>query len=160
MRNLRIAVALFLGILCTTAVAQRALVPIVDYKDVSVATSSGKPATVEQVKDAVIAAGKKLNWDMAFAANSGLVATLVVANKHTISVDISVAPDKYSITYRSSINMKYSPGENNQSDYRYYQSKAARGGRPDPTGGPFIHPAYNQWVQALNSAIEAELRKL
>jgi hypothetical protein len=125
-----------------------------------VATSSGKPVTAEQVKDAIVAAGKKLTWDMAFAANNGLVGTLVVANKHTISVDISVAPDKYSIKYRSSINMKYSAAENNKADYRYYQSSAARAGRPDPGGQSVIHPAYNQWVQALNSAIDAELRKL
>ena len=156
----RIVFVLFLGVLSTTAVAQRALVPITDYKDLSVATSSGKPVTVEQVKDAIVAAGKKLTWDMAFAANNGLVGTLVVANKHTISVYISVAPDKYSIKYRSSINMKYSAAENNTSDYRYYQSSSARAGRPDPTGGPYIHPAYNQWVQALNTAIEAELKKL
>ena len=56
--------------------------------------------------------------------------------------------------------MKYSAAESNASDYRYYQSSSARAGRPDPTGGPYIHPAYNQWVQALNTAIEAELRKL
>lgn len=147
MRIFRILFALFLGVLSTTAIAQRTLVPIIDYTDISVATSSAKPVTVEQVKDAVVAAGKKLNWDMTFTANNGVVATLVVSNKHTISVDISVAPEKYSIKYRSSINMKYSAASD-------------RAGRPDPTDGPVIHPAYNQWVQTLNSAIQAELRKL
>ncbi len=146
MSNFRIVFALFLGVLSTTAVAQRALVPIIDYRDISVATSSAKPVTVEQVKDAIVAAGKKLNWDMAFAANNGVVAILVVKNKHTIAVDISVAPEKYSIKYGSSINMKYSASD--------------RTGRPDAADGPVIHPAYNQWVQTLNSAIQAELRKL
>jgi hypothetical protein len=144
MRNFRIVVALFLGVLSTTAVAQRALVPIVDYKDISVATSSGKPLTVEQVKDQIVAAGKKLNWDMAFTANNDVVGTLNVRNKHTISVDISVSPEKYSIKYRGSHNMKY----------------RATPDRVDVPDGPVIHPAYNQWVQTLNSEIQAELRKL
>lgn len=147
MSNFRIVFALFLGVLSTTAVAQRALVPIIDYTNISVATSSGKPVTVEQVKDAIGAAGKRLNWDMAFTANNGVVATLVVVNKHTIAVDISVAREKYSIKYRSSINMKYS-------------AAGDPAGRPDSAGGPVIHPAYNQWVQTLESAIQAELRKL
>ena len=151
MNTLRIAFALFLGVLSMTAVAQRAVVPIIDYKDVSVATSSGKPVTAEQVRDAIAAAGKRLTWEMAFTANNGLVGTLVVANKHTISVDISVAPDKYSVKYRSSINMKY--GVSGKPAY-------ASSANPTPEGVPAIHPAYNQWVQSLVTAIDSELRKL
>jgi hypothetical protein len=151
MMVLRFALALLLGAISTTAVAQRALVPIVDYKDVTVATSSGKPVTAEQVRDAIVAAGKRLTWDMAFAANNGLVGTLVVNNKHTISVDIGVAADKYSVKYRNSINMKYG-----LSGRPLYPSAA----NPTPEGVPVIHPAYNQWVQTLVTAIDAELRKL
>ena len=151
MKTLRIALAMFLAALCTAAVAQRALVPIVDYKDVSVATSSGKPVTAEQVRDAIAAAGRRLAWDMAFTANNGLAGTLVVNNKHTVSVDISVAPDKYSVKYRSSINMKY--GVSGRPSY-------PNAANPVPEGVPVIHPAYNQWVQALVTAIDSELRKL
>lgn len=144
MSTFRIVFALFLGVLSTTTVAQRALVPIIDYKDVSVATGSGKPVTAEQVKDAIVAAGKKLNWDMTFTANNGVVGTLNVRNKHMISVDISVSPEKYSIKYRGSANMKYRPTPD----------------RADVPDGPVIHPAYNQWVETLNFAVETELRKL
>ena len=151
MTILRTAIALFLGLLSTTAIAQRALVPIVDHKDISVATSSGKPVTAEQVRDTIVAAGKKLNWDMAFAADGGLVGTLVVANKHTISVDIGITAAKYSVKYRSSINMKY--GTSGAPHY-------SRGNAPSTEGVPVIHPAYNQWVQSLVTAIDAELRKL
>ncbi|MSP98318.1 MAG: hypothetical protein EXR29_14110 [Betaproteobacteria bacterium] len=147
----RIVFALFLGVISTTAVAQRALVPIIDYKDISVAKSSDKPVAVDQVKGAIVAAGKSLQWDMAFAANSGLVGTLVVRNKHTISVDISVVPGMYSIKYRSSINMKYADAATDLTYWNLYKSAA---------GGPVIHPRYNQWVQALKSAMDAELRKL
>ena len=151
MTILRIVFALLLGALSTLAVAQRALVPIIDYKDVSIATGSGKPVTVEQVRDAIVAAGKRMTWDMAYTADGGLVGTLVVANKHTISVNIAVSPSKYSVTYRSSINMKYGVGG---------PPNYGRSGLASTEGQPVIHPAYNQWVQSLVSAMDAELRKL
>ena len=151
MKLFRIAVVTIACGLSAAASAQRALVPIVDYKDVPVATSSGKPVTADQVRDAIAAAGKRLNWDMALTANSGLAGTLVVNNKHTISVDILVAPDKYSVLYRNSINMKYSVSERGPS-YRDFAAAKA--------GERVIHPAYNQWVQALRTAIDSELRKL
>jgi hypothetical protein len=146
-----IAVALLLGALSMPAAAQRALVPIIDYKDVTVATKSGKPVTAEQVKEAIVAAGKRLNWDMAFAANNGLVGTLVVNNKHTVAVDISIAADRFSVKYRNSINMKYG-----LSGKPHYSNSA----NPTPEGVPVIHPGYNQWVQSLMTAIDGELKKL
>ena len=151
MKIFRIALVSLLGAISMSAVAQRALVPIVDYKDVTVATSSGKPVTSEQVREAIAAAGKRLTWDMAFAANNGLVGTLVVNNKHTVSVSISVTADKYSVTYRNSINMKY--GVSGRPNY-------PGAANATPEGVPVIHPAYNQWVQTLVTAIDAELRKL
>jgi len=151
MKLLRIALASLFVAMPMTTVAQRALVPIVDYKDITIATRSGKPVTAEQARDAIAAAGKRLNWDMAFAANNGLVGTLVVNNKHTVSGDISIAADKFSLKYRSSINMKYG-----LSGKPLYSNSA----NPVPEGVPVIHPAYNQWVQALMSAIDGELKKL
>ena len=151
MKVLSIVLASLVGAMPMTALAQRALVPIVDYKDVTVGTTSGKPVTAEQVRDAIAAAGKRLNWDMALAANSGLVGTLVVNNKHTVSVDIGVAADKFSVRYRNSINMKYGI-----SGKPHYSNSA----NPVPEGVPVIHPAYNQWVQALMTAIDGELKKL
>jgi hypothetical protein len=154
MKFFGVVLALALSTSSATAVAQRALVPIVDYKDVMVATSSGKPVTAEQVKEAIIAAGKTLNWAWAFGPDSGLVGTLMVNNKHTVSVDISVAADKYSVKYRSSINMKYGlAGKTQQySPNRWDSTPAAE--------VPVIHPAYNQWVQQLVTAIDGQLRKL
>ena len=151
MKFLRTALAMLFIAMPITAVAQRALVPIVDYKDVSVATKSGKPVTAEQVRDAIATAGKKLNWDMAFAANNGLVGTLVVNNKHTVSVDISVAVDKFSVKYRNSINMKYG-----LSGKPHYSNSA----NPVAEGVPVIHPGYNQWVQTLMKGIDGELKNL
>ena len=151
MQTIKIALALTLAALCTAAVAQRALVPIVDYKNVSIATGSGKPVTAEQVRDAISAAGKRLSWTMASAPNNGLVGTLVVSGKHTISVDVAVTADRYSVTYRNSINMKY--GVAGKPAY-------ASSANPVREGTIVIHPAYNQWVQALVTAMDSELKKL
>ena len=150
MKALRIALALLLGMLSTVAIGQRALAPIIDYKDQPVVTGSGKPVSAEQVRDAIVAAGKRLNWQMAFTANNGLVGTLVVSNKHTISVEIGVAADKYSVKYRSSINMRY--GVTGKPPY----PNAANAVRE---GLPGIHPAYNDWVKDLVTAISDELKK-
>jgi hypothetical protein len=150
MNLLRTALVAVACVLSASSFAQRALVPIVDHKDVMVATSSGKPVTVEQIRDAIAAAGRRLSWDMAFAGND-LVGTLVVNNKHTISVDIKVDPDRYSVLYRNSINMKYGISESGPGFRNFSAAKA---------GQRVIHPAYNQWVQALMTSIDSELRKL
>ena len=151
MNTLKFALALLLSALATAAAAQRALVPVVDYKDVLVATSSGKAVTAEQVRDAIVAAGKRLNWDMTFTANNGLVGTLLVNNKHTVSIDIGVAADRYSVLYRNSINMKY---RISGTPPNLYAANAV------PEGTRVIHPAYDQWVRTLMAAIDAELRRL
>ena len=138
MKLLKTALVALACLLSASAFAQRALVPIVDYKDVTVASSSGKPLTAEQVREAIAVGGRKLGWDMGATADGGLVGTLNVRNKHIISVEIKVAPERYSVFYRSSSNMKY---------------------RVDGAGA-VIHPAYNQWVQNLVTMIDSELRKL
>jgi hypothetical protein len=50
-------------------------------------------------------------------------------------VDIAYSPDKYSVVYRSSINMKY-------------DAKMA-----------LIHPFYNDWARKLVDEIRAEVTK-
>ena len=160
MQILKGLLLLALGAFSATAVAQRALVPIVDYKDVSIATSSGKPVSAEQVREAIITAGKRLNWQMGITADGSLVGTLVVNNKHTISVDIAIAPEKYSVTYRSSINMKYTMAQQEKGNFRDGTAAGPFDSRPVGPERPVIHPAYNQWVQALVSSIDTELRRL
>lgn len=127
-----------LGAVLSLNAAGRTSVPIVNYDNVAIATSSGKPLQAVQVGQAIQAAAGAKNWTIATQSDGNLLATLVVRNKHTIVVEIAYAADKYSLKYKSSVDMNY----------------AARDGQP------VIHPFYNRWVQELKDSIDAALIKL
>lgn len=127
------------ALLAASAVhAQRAPVPIVERPNVPVATGSGKPASLEALKRAIIdggAAGAR-KWVIVPHGN-GLRGTYKVRS-HTVVVDIVPGNNSYSLKYADSINMKY--GIDN--------------------GTPVIHPFYNRWVDELLEAIRMETTKL
>jgi hypothetical protein len=148
LRGLLFACALAAG----PAQAQRTPVPIVNHPNVAVVTSSGKPIQAEQVKQAIQEAARVKGWTLAYEPGDKILATLVVRNKHTVMVEIAYAADKYSLTYRDSVNMNYQA--NYSPDPR---SPAARNG--PRVRGPVIHPFYNDWVRELKDAIRVELLK-
>jgi hypothetical protein len=113
----------------------RAPVPIIDHENIAVATGSGKRLTGEQVRDAIVNAGKKRRWIITTPGPSELIATYDKQGKHTVVVNIKYSPDRYSVKYRSSTNMKYTVED----------------------GKPLIHPYYNKWVQTLINDINFEL---
>ncbi|MCM8614087.1 hypothetical protein [Accumulibacter sp.] len=119
----------------------RQSVPIVDYPDNAVLTSSGKALTVEQVRQAITAAAQSHSWQVSGAPNGGgLQAVLNVRGKHTVVVAITYSPQTYSIVYHDSTNMNYSHDPN--------------------THVRIIHPYYNRWVAELRDAIRMELNRL
>lgn len=132
--------ALFvLALIVSGSAAARHPEPIVNYANVAVVAASGKPLSVDQVRQAVRTAAQARGWSVVEQANGKMAAALSWnGNKHTIGVDISCLPASYSIDYRDSINMKY--GTLN--------------------GQPIIHPHYNRFVRELNEAIRSELMKL
>jgi len=136
MKFFRSAVLIFATILSLNAVA-RETVPIINYDNLAVATSSGKALHAAQVRQAIQAAAGAKGWSIAQQAGDKLLATLDVRGKHMIMVEIDYAADKYSLHYKDSSNMKY--GERN--------------------GQPVIHPYYNKWVRELKDAIRLELLK-
>lgn len=134
-------------------------VPIVDYNNIAVVTRSGKPVTSEQVRTAITAAAKALNWEVAKSPNQDLLsATLRVGNKHTVVVSIPYSVEKFSIKYESSIDMKYQPvGTIIAQPYRPGDITPSG---PSVTTTPMIHPFYNRWVQELLQSIKLELNQL
>lgn len=116
----------------------RSSVLVVNHDNIAVATGTGKPATAEQVKHAIMKGGANKGWTFTQTTDGKLLANLVVRNKHTVAADIGYAADKYSVTYQSSINMNYETRD----------------------GQPFIHPKYNGWVQNLLTEVRLELMKL
>ena len=118
----------------------RSTVPIVPHEDMAIATGSGRTPSDEDVKKAIVAAAATTTYPWTVSAGEGgaLVATTVVRGKHTVSVNIKYSGTRYSVAYRDSTNMKYGVDK----------------------GVPKIHPFYNDWVQQLIDAINAELKKL
>ncbi|WP_431098143.1 hypothetical protein [Polaromonas aquatica] len=112
--------------------------PIVNYPDIPVVTSSGAVPSAARVKQAIQAGATAKNWTVAQQADGKLQATLKVRGKHTVIVQIAYTPEKYSLIYQDSIDMDY--GQRN--------------------GEPVIHPFYNKWVADLKESIRGELVKI
>lgn len=136
MRILRTLLVLVVSVTALHATAQRAPVPIINYEDVSIASS--KRPTLAQMKQAIQSAAAAKEWDVADQGPGRMLATLHVRGKHTVVTEITYSPEKFSVVYKDSTNMKYSPG---------------------PDGKGVIHPFYNRWVQDLKEAIRTSLTK-
>lgn len=131
----------------------RTPVPIINYENIAIATTTGKALQVEQVKQAITTAAASKAWTVAYSADGSMLATLVVRNKHTIVVKIEYDINKYSIHYNDSKNMKYGIID--------VQPTIASSNKDQSHNGQGeIHPFYNKWVQELKDAIRAELLKL
>jgi hypothetical protein len=139
MKQLKIFVAIVALLTAGVALA-RSTVPVVNVDKVPVTTGSGKAATVEAVRKAIIdggAAGARKWFPTVSDGGKSLRLTYNVRS-HSISVNVYNTADSYSLVYADSLNMKHAV-EN---------------------GVPMIHPFYNKWVQELRTAIDFELRKL
>lgn len=123
-----IGIALFI---CTsTACWGWGAQPIQNVIDAPIATSS--PVTTARVKSAIINSGVSLGWQMT-ETGPGVIQGTLHLRKHTAIVDVSYSETKYSIVYRSSVNLDEKDGK--------------------------IHKNYNSWVQNLNRKINAELTR-
>lgn len=102
--------------------------PIQNVVDAPV--TSTNPMPVAKVKTSILAAGTELGWKMA-DIGPGVIQGTLNLRKHTAVVDITYTATKYSIVYKSSINLDEKDGQ--------------------------IHKNYNSWVQNLSRKIGAEV---
>jgi len=109
-----------------------------NFNDINVATSSGKPLQAEQVKQAIVQAGKAKGWTVSTLSDNRLLATINVRGKHTVSVEIPYSSNKYSLLYKDSTNLHHAVCE----------------------GHAYIHPSYNKWVNTLQREIQSKLMDL
>lgn len=128
--------AVLMALAAGQAAAQRQPVPIINYENVAISSATGKPLTVSQVKQAIQSAAAAKQWQLVEQGPGRMMATLHVRGKHTVVTEISYSPDQFSVVYKDSTNMKYSPG---------------------PDGKGAIHPFYNRWTQDLKEAIRTSL---
>lgn len=101
----------------------------IDSHPTNVSTS----ATLDQIRDGIVRAGSSLGWAMKPDAPGHILATLML-RKHVAVVDINYDLAKYSITYKSSTELKYD--------------------------GTKIHSNYNGWIENLDNAIKTQLSTL
>jgi hypothetical protein len=139
-----------IAIIFSLSAGAREAVPIINYSNLPIATSSGKPLQPDDVKKAIVVAAAAKDWTVAYQTDGKLLATLVVRNKHTIVVEIAYDSEKYSINYKDSINMKYGISAGQREGFKM----------GDSGGQAVIHPFYNKWVQELKDGIRNELIKL
>lgn len=162
-----------------TVAAQRTPVPVVDFKDILVSASTATPLTAEQVKKAITTAALAERWDVTPVADGVLEATFVKGGKHTVVVTIPYTADKYSVLYKSSIDMKYAvvgSGDLRRpvgSEGRYRSDQAAtdavkqRARFEKSTESRYavareqgvIHPFYEDWVHHLLDGVRRQLQQ-
>lgn len=120
-----------LGISFAVALGACASIPILNVIDAPIAT--GKSLQVNQVRQAIVTAGSALGWKIV-DSKPGLLEGTLRLRDHTAVVEIPFTTDKYSILFKSGVNLNEKDGQ--------------------------IHKNYNGWVQNLEKSINAALASL
>lgn len=156
----KISVLLFL-ILLAGCKAQ----PIYNVENQQFSASSA--VSMKQVEQAILQGCKKAGWRPQVIGPGKIMASYSYKrNKYSALVDINYDLDSYDITYRSSsASLKYTEreaaagGSDFLSEYNPFD-KDEEAPAVDDGGKITIHKAYNQWVKALESAINTSLAML
>lgn len=167
-----------LGLAATAAHAQREPVPVMNFEDIPVASSTDKRLSADQVRQAIEAAGAAKSWQMAPKAPGMLEATHWKGEKHVVSVVVTYDADKYSVRYLRSVNMKYAYSNRADFDPKVRDGKEAAPdrdaavqrqreafvGRPEsayakPAPIGVIHPFYEHWVRELLGGVREQLTR-
>lgn len=120
-----------LGISFAVALGACASRPILNVNDAPIAT--GKSLQVNQVRQAIVTAGSALGWKIV-DSKPGLLEGTLRLRDHTAVVEIPFTTGKYSIVFKSGVNLNEKDGQ--------------------------IHKNYNGWVQNLEKSINAALASL
>jgi hypothetical protein len=113
------------------------VVPIINYESVPVPIVPGKQITVDDVREAIVAAAKQRQWSVSERPNNVIHAAYSArGGKHVAVVEVRFTDKSYSIKYLDSVNLMYS----------------------EEGGQPVIHKAYNAWVSELRGAIDLQLK--
>ena len=126
----RFAVKAFLVLSVLIAVVGCRTAPIYNVTNQSIGAAGGKAKSLQEVKTAIVDAGRARGWTVKDIAPGHLEAELRVRD-HAAVVDIKYSTTSYSITYKDSKDLHYD--------------------------GTKIHPNYNGWIQNLQRDIEKRL---
>jgi len=116
------------GIAFVVALGACASKPILNVNDAPIST--GKNLQASQVRQAIVTAGAALGWKVV-DVKPGLLEGTLHLRDHTAVVEIPYTTSKYSIIFKSGVNLNEKDG--------------------------LIHKNYNGWVQNLEKGINAAL---
>ena len=91
------------------------------------------------MRKAIVAGCSERQWVASDIDNTTIEATIIVRGKHTVVVSIPYTENSYSIEYKSSVNMDY---------------------KPNSDGTFSINRSYNNWVNNLYQAINANITRM
>jgi hypothetical protein len=114
-----------------------AAVDLIEWNNVAAVTGSGKPATVGEIKRAFMAGGARRGWTATDAGPDAMILTIVVRT-HTLLMELTCEPGKYSLKYKDSVNLDFK----------------------DEAGKRTIHRSYINWNTNLMNDARAELMRL
>lgn len=120
-----------LGVSLAVGLGACATKPIFNVNDTTIA--SGKTLQPSQVRQAIVTAGSALGWKIV-DLKPGLLEGTLRLRDHTAVVEIPYTASKYSIVFKSGVNLGEKDGQ--------------------------IHKNYNGWVQNLDKGISAALASL
>ncbi len=106
------------------------LAPVYNVENAPVPSRPDRQLRLDEVEQAIIGAGSKLNWKMTREGEGRLTGTLDL-RRHTALVNITFDLLQFSVTYRDSTNLRYENGQ--------------------------IHHNYNEWIRNLETEIKRSL---
>lgn len=153
MKRMRLLMLVFIMWSIGGTAFARSVVPIVNFEDQVVPGADGTPTALDKVREAILAAGRDQEWQMNPVKDGHIVATRVIRGKHTMVLDITYSPARYSVVYSDSINLNFKPVGS-------VQPASVQGAAASGVAQGMIHPNYNKWVGDLNFAIARKLGQL
>jgi len=111
-------------------ILQGCTAPLHNINSAAIPEARSGVLALSEVGAAIIKAGKEVGWEMQPQEAGHIVATHNFRT-HQAVVDVTYSRRQYSITYHSSINLRYD--------------------------GTEIHKTYNAWVAELSEAIDAAI---
>ena len=120
---------IFLGV-SVLAISVGCMAPVYNVTDRPIVPSGGKPRTLEEVRAAILEAGRARHWTMR-AIEPGHIEATVRPSGRLAVVDIKYSPTSYSITYKKTEGVEYD--------------------------GTKIYSRYNTWIENLRQEIDKRL---
>ena len=129
--------------------------PMVVLDDVNENHTVYKTLTKDQMKESISEGAWSAHWKVQDQGPDTILATYII-RRHTVNVRIAYTESSYSISYKSSFDMKMYCTKND-SDKKLHKVVSGVQNCPGNVPPYAIHGAYQTWIDELNSAIQTSI---